>query len=306
MAGGLGRYMGIDPVILRVAFVVLTLAGLAGILVYIVGWIAIPEEKPGEHVGASEHSSGNTVRMIVGGSADSGRRGGAVRQPDPGSEQVLLAGGHHPAGGRSAVWRNRETVMTPTTETQPTRSNSARIILGALILLIGVAWMLEIAGAVDEIPWSYLLPAAVMVIGVGLIADSRGPTHGGLVFLGIILTLFLLIDVSVSSFNFTTGDTVVGPATYQPATVEELEDYGIFAGELTVDLSQVVFPVGETTVNVNVFAGSVKIIVPSEVTIELQRRHVCRGDPGISTSAARALDPDSMRRSQAVKPGVSW
>ena len=53
--------------ILRVAFVVLTLAGLAGILVYIVGWIAIPEEKPGEQVGTSEHSSGNTARMVVGG-----------------------------------------------------------------------------------------------------------------------------------------------------------------------------------------------------------------------------------------------
>lgn len=67
VAGGLGRYLGIDPVILRVAFVVLTLAGLAGILVYIVGWIAIPEEKPGEEVGASEHSGGNTARMILGG-----------------------------------------------------------------------------------------------------------------------------------------------------------------------------------------------------------------------------------------------
>jgi phage shock protein C len=67
VAGGLGRYLGIDPVILRVAFVVLTLAGLAGILVYIVGWIAIPEEKPGEEVGVSERSSGNTARMIVGG-----------------------------------------------------------------------------------------------------------------------------------------------------------------------------------------------------------------------------------------------
>ena len=67
VAGGLGRYLGIDPVILRVAFVVLTLAGLAGILVYIVGWIAIPEEKAGEQVGVSEHSSGNTARMVVGG-----------------------------------------------------------------------------------------------------------------------------------------------------------------------------------------------------------------------------------------------
>ena len=40
---------------------------MAGILVYIIGWIAIPEEKPGEEVGAAQHSSGNTARMIVGG-----------------------------------------------------------------------------------------------------------------------------------------------------------------------------------------------------------------------------------------------
>ena len=160
--------------------------------------------------------------------------------------------------------------MTPTTETSSRRTSSARIILGALILLIGVAWMLEIAGAVDEIPWSYLLPAAVIVIGVGLVADSHGPTHGGLVFLGIILTLFMLIDVSVSTFDFATGDTVIGPSTHRPNSVEDLEDYGIFAGELTIDLTDVVFPVGETEVNANAFAGSVKIIVPEEVTVELK------------------------------------
>jgi hypothetical protein len=162
--------------------------------------------------------------------------------------------------------------MTPTTESRPPRTSTARIIVGALVLLIGVAWMLEIAGAVDEIPWSYLLPAAVIVIGVGLIADSRGPTHGGLVALGIILTLFLLIDVSVSTFNFTTGDTVIGPSTQSPATVADLEDYGIFAGELTVDLSEVAFPVGETEVNASAFAGSVRIIVPDDVTVELNAR----------------------------------
>lgn len=159
--------------------------------------------------------------------------------------------------------------MTPTHETQPRRTSTARIIVGALVLLIGVAWMLEIAGAVEEIPWSYLLPAAVIVIGVGLIADSRGPTHGGLVALGIILTIFLLIDVSVSTFDFTTGDTVIGPSTHRPAAVADLEDYGIFAGELTVDLSDVVFPVGETEVKANAFAGSVLIVVPDDVTVEL-------------------------------------
>ncbi len=67
VAGGLGRYLGVDPVILRIAFVVLTLAGAAGILVYIIGWIAIPEEKPGETIGTAAPSGGNTARVIIGG-----------------------------------------------------------------------------------------------------------------------------------------------------------------------------------------------------------------------------------------------
>lgn len=182
--------------------------------------------------------------------------------------------------------------MTPTTETRPPRTTSARIIVGALILLIGVAWMLEIAGAVDEIPWSYLLPAAVIVIGAGLVADSRGPTHGGLVALGIILTIFLLVDVSVSTFNFTSGDTVIGPSRERPATVEELEDYGIFAGELTVDLRDVVFPVGETEVNASAFAGSVRIMVPDEVTVEL--------NAGTFAGEIRALG----KRSEGLGPRI--
>jgi phage shock protein C len=51
LCGGLGRYFGIDPVILRLVFVVLLLAGGSGILLYVVGWIAIPEERPGDELG---------------------------------------------------------------------------------------------------------------------------------------------------------------------------------------------------------------------------------------------------------------
>jgi hypothetical protein len=157
----------------------------------------------------------------------------------------------------------------PPEKTAPS-AGAGRIIVGALILLIGIAWMLDIAGAVDEIPWRYLLPAAVIVIGVGLIADSRGPTHGGLVALGIILTIFMLIDVSIPSFAFASGGTVIGPRSEQPASVSELEDYGIFAGELRVDLRDIDFPADETRLSVSAFAGSVKILVPDEVTVELK------------------------------------
>jgi phage shock protein C len=43
VAGGLGAYLGIDPVIVRLVLIVLALAGGGGILAYIIAWIVIPE-----------------------------------------------------------------------------------------------------------------------------------------------------------------------------------------------------------------------------------------------------------------------
>jgi phage shock protein C len=44
--GGLAQYLGIDPVLARVLYVVLSVVsvGFPGILVYIILWIVIPEE----------------------------------------------------------------------------------------------------------------------------------------------------------------------------------------------------------------------------------------------------------------------
>jgi|SRR5208283_1614100 len=44
VAAGLARYFGVDPVIVRVAFVVLTVVGGAGIPLYLAGLLLIPEE----------------------------------------------------------------------------------------------------------------------------------------------------------------------------------------------------------------------------------------------------------------------
>ncbi|HEY7101924.1 MAG TPA: PspC domain-containing protein [Mycobacteriales bacterium] len=44
VAGGLGEYTGIDPVLFRVLFAVLTLFGGSGILLYVVGWLFMPAE----------------------------------------------------------------------------------------------------------------------------------------------------------------------------------------------------------------------------------------------------------------------
>jgi phage shock protein C len=50
VAGGLARYLGVDTLIVRIAFVILAFP-LPGILLYILGWIFIPEEREGEAVG---------------------------------------------------------------------------------------------------------------------------------------------------------------------------------------------------------------------------------------------------------------
>src|SRR5215203_4965622 len=44
VAGGLGRYFDIDPIIFRIGFVVLTLAGGAGILAYVAAWLLVPAD----------------------------------------------------------------------------------------------------------------------------------------------------------------------------------------------------------------------------------------------------------------------
>ena len=48
VCGGLGKYFDVDPLIFRILFVLLTIFGGSGILLYVILWIVIPEEAEGE------------------------------------------------------------------------------------------------------------------------------------------------------------------------------------------------------------------------------------------------------------------
>lgn len=67
VCGGVGRYLGVDSVLIRIAFVVLAVAGGSGVLLYIIGWIVMPEEREGEDVGRSRPPSADTARLVFGG-----------------------------------------------------------------------------------------------------------------------------------------------------------------------------------------------------------------------------------------------
>src|SRR5262249_38621955 len=48
VAGGLAAYLGIDPLWVRIGFVLISIPGGLGVLLYLLGWVLIPEE--GEQV----------------------------------------------------------------------------------------------------------------------------------------------------------------------------------------------------------------------------------------------------------------
>jgi phage shock protein PspC (stress-responsive transcriptional regulator) len=53
VAGGVARYLGVDPTIVRIAFVVLTVFGGAGIPIYLAGLLLIPEEGSDQSIAGS-------------------------------------------------------------------------------------------------------------------------------------------------------------------------------------------------------------------------------------------------------------
>lgn len=47
VCGGVGRYLGVDPTIVRITLVVLTVLGMGStLLAYAIAWILIPEDEP--------------------------------------------------------------------------------------------------------------------------------------------------------------------------------------------------------------------------------------------------------------------
>ena len=63
MCGGLGEYFEVDPIIIRIIFIILAVWGGAGIILYIIGIIIMPE-KEGDKMKKGEEKAKNTAQEI--------------------------------------------------------------------------------------------------------------------------------------------------------------------------------------------------------------------------------------------------
>jgi phage shock protein C len=68
VCGGVGRYLGVDPVLLRIAFIILALANGLGVIAYVVCWVAIPEDGPDQPSVPAPQGRRETGRLVLGGS----------------------------------------------------------------------------------------------------------------------------------------------------------------------------------------------------------------------------------------------
>lgn len=66
VCGGLGRYFDVDPLFFRLAFVVLAIGGGSGVLLYLIGWLVIPEQGKDEAVVAGAGTIGSQGPALAG------------------------------------------------------------------------------------------------------------------------------------------------------------------------------------------------------------------------------------------------
>jgi phage shock protein C len=134
ICGGIAEYLAVDPTLVRVAFVVMTLVGGAGILAYIVLLILMPQPgqpAPFTKAPPTSVSTDTTARMDADSTA---------------TPQTTTVAPVDPAVQQAEAERRRSAV-------------------GYLLIALGVVFLLSNVGAFRIIQWNYVWP--LVLIGIG-------------------------------------------------------------------------------------------------------------------------------------------
>ena len=153
VCGGLGDYFAIDPVLVRLAFVLVTLAGGAGVLAYIILAIVLPEEGA-EPVPGREGLRRNmdSLRTTAGDLA--GRPA-----TEPGTP--FIESGTADAATPDAAYRRHR------------RQRSDEV--GALILVaLGLFFLATNVGWFHWFNWNLFWPLVLIVIGAAMLVRRTG------------------------------------------------------------------------------------------------------------------------------------
>ncbi len=295
VAGGLARHLDIDPVILRVAFVVLAFFGGAGLILYGAAWALVPEEDH-ERAAVDLDERSRTVALValtviaalalVGDSWGAsfwfpwplivvasvvglvwlavGSRGRPVTpepEVDPETGEPLPAATS--VGGPTDSYPASYAAPRP----RDPRKRGPLLFWFTLALIafaLGILGIVDLAG-VPVVDAAY--PAlALGVTGVMLLVGSVMGRAGGLILVGLVASMALVGTTVADRWD---GDTV----EVKPTSAADVQDsYSIERGDLVVDLSDVsdVDALDGRTISVSGDAGRLEIVVPAEADVEVE------------------------------------
>jgi phage shock protein PspC (stress-responsive transcriptional regulator) len=299
VCAALGRTTDVDPVIYRVLFVVLTIFGGLGVLIYALGWLFIPDESSG--VSEAErllhrrrhwhrprllalivsiavviwltsvvHGGHNLAVSIVViallGYLVLRDRGAVATVPHAEAPTEPL--GDAPAPDAPGSWwaaTQHPTPPEPPRAPLPPRTPGSRLgwITLSVALVVAGALIAAREAGVHHLSVTNILAATVIVIGCGLLVGSVVGRARWLVLPGGALAVALLALTGIG----VPIDGGIGDRTWHPTNVVA-RSYHLGIGHAVLDLRDVPLDTsGPTYIDASVALGELKVLVPDRVTV---------------------------------------
>jgi hypothetical protein len=140
-----------------------------------------------------------------------------------------------------------------------------QVTLSLSILAVGILGLIDLAGA--HIAPSAYLAIPLAVLGVGLVVGAWYGRARWLFAIGAVLAAFVTIMAAVEAAGPATSSSV----TWRPTSFDQIEGtYKVDIGNATLDLTGVNFAGQSKSIRVDIGAGNLTIIVPSNVDVSTQ------------------------------------
>jgi phage shock protein PspC (stress-responsive transcriptional regulator) len=246
VAGGLGRHLNIDPLAIRIAFVISVFAGGLGILAYLACLLFIPSDDP------SAQQRWGAARVIGAGLLVIA--GIFILTPGwigEGWVALLLCAGVVTyllirvarEGGLSGV--------------------AARVAIGVVLLALAVGGFVA-AAAGSALGGGIIIGGLVVACGIGLVGGAFRGGARWLIAPAIVLALPL---AAVAATDLDLRGTW-GERTFRPASVADIGDgYEMGVGEMKVDLRDLELPPGRTDIPLEIGMGQIQVLAPADMCV---------------------------------------
>lgn len=239
VCGGLARYFDIHPAFYRVGFVVLTLIGGAGILIYIAAALVIPDE------GEADSIASAALRE---------RR----ERPWPLIGLAFVAVAGLVLLSRVSIWPHGDVAW--------------------FLLLIAGVIILHLARRAPTEPKPEATPSTASTASTAPTTSrplrrTRRVAKAVALTLGVLLALLLVATAIFAAVFHVHVENGVGEKTYRVVDARDLRSsYDLGIGDLRLDLSDLKLPPGETHVHGSVDVGRLLVVVPRNVALQVRSK----------------------------------